>query len=79
MNDIKEKKPTPECNKRASIKYQRKKERLNVLFDIGTKDRIKSAYGNISLNAYINKLIKDDLTARENKKAFSPDDIFKPI
>lgn len=73
------KKTTPECNKRASLKYQRKKERLNVLFDIGTKDRIKSAYGNISINAYINKLINDDLKAQENKKAFSPDDIFKPI
>lgn len=79
MNDIKEKKPTPDYNKRASLKYQRKKERLNVLFDIGTKDRIKSVYGNISVNAYINKLINDDLNAQENKKTVSPDDIFKPI
>ena len=73
------KKTTPECNKRASIKYQRKKERLNVLFNTGTKDRIKSVYGNISINAYINKLINDDLKAQENKKTVSPDDIFKPI
>lgn len=77
--DIKEKKPTPDCNKRASLKYQRKKERLNVLFETGTKDRIKAVYGNISVNAYINRLINDDLIAQENKKAVSPDDIFKPI
>lgn len=56
------KKKTTTAQKNACLKYQRKKERVTVLLDIGTKDRIKARNGSqISLNAYINKLINDDL------------------
>lgn len=58
----KEKKPTPEYVKRACTEYQRKKDRVNLLLNPGTKDAIKAVYGReISLNAYINKLIAKDL------------------
>jgi len=38
-------------------------ERQSITLPIGTKDRIKAA-GETSINAYINKLILDDLDRR---------------
>lgn len=38
-------------------------ERQSITLPIGTKDRIKAA-GETSMNAYINKLILDDLARR---------------
>ena len=38
-------------------------ERQSITLPIGTKDRIKAA-GETSMNAYINKLVLDDLNRR---------------
>ena len=67
MNDEKKKKPTPDYNKRASVKYQQKFERLNVLLLQGTKENIKAVYGDISVNQYIRDLIEIDLNKYKKK------------
>lgn len=53
---------TPEYTKNAIKAYQSKKDRVNLLLDYGTKDRIKERYGeDISITAYIKRLIDEDL------------------
>lgn len=53
---------TPEYTKNAIKAYQAGKDRVNLLLDYGTKDRIKERYGdNISITAYIKGLIEKDL------------------
>ena len=55
---------TPEYTKRAVKRYQDSKDRIYLLLDSGTKERIKQKYGNgVSLNGYIKGLIEKDLTA----------------
>lgn len=52
----------PEYTKNAVRRYQESKERLSLLLDKGTKDRIKDKYGNdYSVNAYVKRLIDNDL------------------
>lgn len=53
---------TPEYTKNAIKTYQAGKDRVNLLLDRGTKDRIKEKYGeDISITAYIKRLIERDL------------------
>lgn len=53
---------TPEYTKNAIKAYQAGKDRVNLLLDYGTKDRIKERYGeDISITAYIKGLIEKDL------------------
>ena len=53
---------TPEYTKNAIKAYQAGKDRVNLLLDYGTKDRIKERYGDdISITAYIKRLIEKDL------------------
>ena len=57
---------TPDYTKTAIAKYQAGKDRLNLLMDAGTKDRIKALYGDdVSITAYIKKLVSDDLDKME--------------
>lgn len=57
---------TPEYTKNAIKNYQAGKDRVNLLLDLGTKDRIKAAYGeDISITAYIKGLINADLERLE--------------
>lgn len=52
----------PEYTKRAIKKYKESKERLYLLLETGTKDRIKKKYGaDVSINGYIKGLIENDL------------------
>lgn len=54
---------TPEYTKNAIKAYQAGKDRVNLLLDYGTKDRIKERYGeDISITAYIKRLIEKDLS-----------------
>lgn len=53
---------TPEYTKNAIRNYQAGKDRVNLLLDYGTKDRIKKRYGeDVSITAYIKRLIENDL------------------
>lgn len=52
---------TPEYNKRAARKYQAKFDNIMVRVPKGMKERIK-AHTNLSLNAYMLQLIKNDLS-----------------
>lgn len=53
---------TPEYTKNAIKAYQAGKDRVNLLLDYGTKERIKERYGDdISITAYIKGLIEKDL------------------
>ena len=53
---------TPEYTKNAIRNYQAGKDRVNLLLDYGTKERIKKRYGeDISITAYIKRLIENDL------------------
>jgi len=57
---------TPEYTKNAIKTYQAGKDRVNLLLDLGTKDRIKSVYGeDVSITAYIKGLIAADLERLE--------------
>lgn len=57
---------TPEYTKNAIKNYQAGKDRVNLLLDLGTKDRIKAAYGeDVSITAYIKGLINADLERLE--------------
>ena len=50
---------TPEYTKNAIRNYQAGKDRVNLLLDYGTKERIKKRYGeDISITAYIKRLIE---------------------
>ena len=46
---------------RAQYNYQNKHDRIVILAPAGTKDKIKDAAGGLSVNAYINNLIVEDL------------------
>lgn len=53
---------TPEYTKRAVATYQATKDRVNLLLDAGTKDKIKERYGDkVNISGYIKGLIKADL------------------
>lgn len=53
---------TPEYTKNAIKAYQAGKDRVNLLLERGTKERIKDRYGeDVSITAYIKSLIENDL------------------
>lgn len=49
---------------RAQYNYQNKHDRIVILAPAGTKEKIKDAAGGLSVNAYINNLIVEDLKKR---------------
>lgn len=59
-NDIKDLK-TADYTRRAVKKYENTKDKITIITEKGTKDRIKSKYGNISISKYITGLIDADL------------------
>lgn len=63
---------TPDYTKRAIAKYQQNKDRVNLLLDAGTKERIKQKYGDISINNYIKQLINNDLNNNNNNSNILP-------
>lgn len=58
---------TPDYTKRAIQKYQASKERIVLLMEQGTKERIKQATGQ-SVNGYISSLVKADLDRLEHSQ-----------
>ena len=68
-NDIKDLK-TADYTRRAVKKYENTKDKITIITEKGTKDRIKSKYGNISISKYITGLIDADLN--DDKKPTEP-------
>lgn len=57
---------TPDYTKKAITNYQKTKDRLTILLDKGTKDKIKEKYGaGVNMTGYIKDLILNDLTKDE--------------
>ena len=53
---------TPDYTKKAIADYQKRNERIAVLFKSGTKQRIFDKYGeNINISGYIKTLVENDL------------------
>lgn len=68
---------TPDYIKSAVANYQKTKERVNILLDKGTKERIKNKYGNdFSINGYIKRLIDADLSGTDAGNIDENDDDF---
>lgn len=64
---------TPDYTKKAIANYQKTKERIGILFDKGTKERIYNIYGNgYSINNYVKTLVDNDLNEKENAKHDTP-------
>ena len=59
-NDNKELK-TADYTRRAVKKYETTKDKITIITEKGTKDRIKNKYGDISISSYITGLIDQDL------------------
>ena len=55
---------TPEYTRRAIANYQSKFDRVNINLEKGLKDRLKALTGE-SLNACVNRLIKEEIERRE--------------
>lgn len=49
---------------KAQYNYQNKHDRIVTLAPAGTKEKIKAAAPGVSVNAYINALINEDLKKR---------------
>jgi len=59
---------TPDYTRRAIANYQAKFDRVNINLEKGLKDRLKAATGE-SLNACVNRLIKEEIERREQTPA----------
>lgn len=67
---------TPEYTKRAIDNYKKSKDLFSLTLTKGTKERIKSKYGeNISFNSYFQQLVDADLKADTIQPATGPEDI----
>lgn len=52
---------TPEYIRKAVKKYETSKDKITIICNKGTKERIINKYGNISISSYISGLIEKDL------------------
>lgn len=64
MDNIKDLK-TADYTRRAVKKYESEKDKITIIAEKGTKDRIKNKYGDISISKYITGLIDADLNDAE--------------
>lgn len=73
MNDINNKDlKTADYTRRAIKKYENTKDKITIIAEKGTKERIKAKHGNISLSKYINDLINRDLNEKPETKKPAP-------
>ena len=62
----------PEYTQKAISKYKAKKDLVSLVLKQGTKEKIKSVYGDISYNSYFQSLVDRDLDEKTKTKKPAP-------